>query len=112
MYRGSARKKSRQTPFFNGTNYVSRPVYQYGQGLEILDEMPSFIPKEEITDIVTYFNKQIDILKTENVNLLRLITANTNNISENSSSISSNLSRININDDNIDSLETYVYTIG
>jgi len=112
MYRGSARKKSRQTPFFNGTNYVSRPVYQYGQGLEILDEMPSFIPKEEITDIVAYFNNQINILKAENLNLLSLITANTNNISENSSNISQNLSSILTNADILETLEAHVYSQG
>ena len=110
MFRGSARKKSRQSPYFNGTNYLSRPVYQYGQGLEILDEMPRFIPKEEIADIVTYFNTQINTLKSENSDLLRLIIVNTNNISENSSNISQNVSSILTNQDNLEIVESYVYS--
>lgn len=100
MYSGSARKNSRHMPLFNGTNYI-QSVYQSGRGLEI----PSFINKEENTDSIVYFNNQINLLKAENLNLLNLITANTNKISENSSNI-------NMNADNLEILEAYLYSHG
>jgi hypothetical protein len=110
MFRGLSRKKSRQIPYYNGTNYVSRPVYQYGEGLEILDEMPRFIPREEIQDIMTYLQNQITTLKSQVVTLTNAINQNGNSISTNASNIATNASNIATNEDNLDSLETYVYS--
>ena len=103
MFRGLSRKKSRQIPYYNGTNYVSRPVYQYGEGLEIMDEMPRFIPKEEIQDIMTYLQNQITTLKSQVVTLTNAMNQNKNNIATNASNIATN-------EDNLESLETYVYS--
>jgi hypothetical protein len=76
MFRGMSRKRSRQTPYYNGTNYVSRSIYQYGEGIEILDEMPRFIPREGIQDIVMVLQRQIDKLK-ENTEILEQVVYST-----------------------------------
>jgi hypothetical protein len=76
MFRRVSRNQTRQTHYFSGTNYTSRPVYQYGAGLEILDEMPRFIPREDIQDIFNIFQIQIDKIK-ENSTLLETVVYST-----------------------------------
>jgi peptidoglycan hydrolase CwlO-like protein len=108
MFRASTRRKTRDKPYYHGTNYVSTNLYQYTEGLQILDQMPQFIPKEEITNIVTYFQSQIDNLKQQ-VTIIQNISLD-DDIVDITSAVNQNTEKIRITQDNLELLESYIYS--
>lgn len=101
MFKNSTRQTARYISYFKGTNYTSRPIYQYNGSTSIIDELPAFIPKEEVVPILDSIINSVVAPEVSSLN---------NTIEEIRTQVGTNTIKIQNNELNLETLERYTYS--